>query len=197
MLYTIAEEKLMLLESYENGNHAEREALEKLYGKEQLINGLRNRNELMSDHWMSENSKPCPRCHIPIVVISFINYNCAFENTFTCFITLVWRKTVDATKCTAESARWNFVGCVWRNLIILRTLIFILGTRIPNAFLPCMPDNSDAKIKNLINKTIFKCPSGNWPYLNTDANDWKNKRDWKFNKFTWATLNFLHFFVSE
>jgi len=126
----------MLLESYENGSHAEREALEKLYGKEQLIGGLRNRNEIreiMSDHWMAENSKPCPRCHIPIEVISFINYNCALKNRLTFVITLVRRKTVGATKCTAESARWNSVGGVWRNLIILRTLIFILGTRIPNA----------------------------------------------------------------
>jgi hypothetical protein len=57
---------MKLLEAYDNGTDAEREALMKLVGKERLKMLV---NELKTENWIANNSKPCPWCKTSIEVM--------------------------------------------------------------------------------------------------------------------------------
>ncbi|KAL7295891.1 hypothetical protein TKK_0010935 [Trichogramma kaykai] len=60
---TIPEEKLKILEEYKNGSPEEKAKLEMQYGKKQLQTLL---DTYLSEQWLRENSKDCPKCSTSI-----------------------------------------------------------------------------------------------------------------------------------
>lgn len=58
-------EKTKLFESYVNGDDSTKEAMEKRYGKKQLMSMV---NDIQAETWIGQNSKPCPHCNAPIEV---------------------------------------------------------------------------------------------------------------------------------
>lgn len=63
-------EKQKILNDYNNGSDAEKEALEKRYGKEPLKRAL---GTLLSEKWIESFSKACPRCKANIEKIDGCN----------------------------------------------------------------------------------------------------------------------------
>lgn len=56
---------MKLFESYTNGTESEKEALERRYGKKQLLSMI---NDIQAEAWIGQNSKQCPHCNAPIEV---------------------------------------------------------------------------------------------------------------------------------
>lgn len=56
---------LKLYDSYVNGDEAEKENLERRYGKKQLLAVVDN---IQAETWIVKHSKKCPHCGAPIEV---------------------------------------------------------------------------------------------------------------------------------
>jgi len=58
-----SKEQRALITEYMGANGSEKELMEKRYGKRQLETMV---NNLLSETYLSENTKPCPKCQAPI-----------------------------------------------------------------------------------------------------------------------------------
>lgn len=80
------EEKMKLIQEYENGDASTKLNLEKRYGKKQILLLL---DDVKSESWISSNSKPCPNCNVAIEKSDGCNkMSCWKCNAFFCWLCL-------------------------------------------------------------------------------------------------------------
>lgn len=87
------DEKKKLLNEYRNGTDAEKEELEKRYGKQKLKREL---DAMLSETWIENFSKACPKCNAHIEKIDGCNKMfCNRCQSSFCWICLELLSTVD------------------------------------------------------------------------------------------------------
>ncbi|RWS16199.1 E3 ubiquitin-protein ligase RNF14-like protein [Dinothrombium tinctorium] len=77
-------ERIEMLQKYQRSNFEERKAMEKTYGKKELLDAL---NSLLSEEYLEENTKKCPSCKSPIEKLEGCNkMTCRKCNAYFCWL---------------------------------------------------------------------------------------------------------------